>query len=147
MASCSFMNRAYQSKAIIIIIKQLKIVVIITINIALINLIIINSIAISDHGTTTSAEQRDWHPRVSTTIIRRFCSIHSFIQDIYIAPLQETYSEALSVQLRSKRNVLRSLQKEDTLFLGSKRSVRGSSFQVEGANNRESSTLFKRCCG
>ena len=38
--------------------------------------------------------------------------IHSFIPDIYIAPLQETYS----VQLRSKRNVLRSLQKEDMLF-------------------------------
>ena len=31
--------------------------------------------------------------------------IHSFIPDIYIAPLQETYSETLSVQLRSKRNV------------------------------------------
>jgi len=28
--------------------------------------------------------------------------IHSFIPDIYIAPLQETYSEALSVQ-RSAR--------------------------------------------
>src|SRR6218665_106919 len=42
--------------------------------------------------------------------------IHSFIPDIYIAPLQETYSEALSVQLRSKRNVLRSLQIEDMLF-------------------------------
>jgi len=48
---------------------------------------------------------------------RTFTRIHSFIDsfipDIYIAPLQETYSEALSVQLRSKRNVLRSLQKED----------------------------------
>jgi len=44
--------------------------------------------------------------------------IHSFIPDIYITPLQETYSEALSVQLRPKRYVLRSLQKEDTLFLG-----------------------------
>jgi len=43
-------------------------------------------------------------------------SIHSFIPDIYIASLQETYSETLSVQLRSKRNVLRSLQKEDMLF-------------------------------
>src|SRR6218665_74660 len=42
--------------------------------------------------------------------------IHSFIPDIYKMPLQETYSEALSVQLRSKRNVLRSLQKEDMLF-------------------------------
>src|SRR6218665_2852414 len=51
---------------------------------------------------------------------------HSFIPGIYIAPLQETYSEALSVQLRPKRNVLRSLQKEDALFRGSKRSVRGS---------------------
>ena len=29
--------------------------------------------------------------------------IHSFIPDIYIAPLQETYSEGLSVQLRPKR--------------------------------------------
>jgi len=42
--------------------------------------------------------------------------IHSFIPDIYIAPLQESYSGALSVQLRSNRNVLWSLQKEDTLF-------------------------------
>src|SRR6218665_3723469 len=40
---------------------------------------------------------------------------HSFISALYIAPLQETYSEALSIQLRSKRDVLRSLQKEDTL--------------------------------
>ena len=32
--------------------------------------------------------------------------IHSFIPDIYIAPLQENYSEALSVRLRSKRNVI-----------------------------------------
>ena len=53
---------------------------------------------------------------------------HSF-PDIYIAPLQETYSEALSVLVRSKRNVFRSLQKEDTFFRGSKRSLRGNSFQ------------------
>src|SRR6218665_1750633 len=38
-----------------------------------------------------------------------------FIPDIYIAPLQKAYSEALSVQLRPKGNFLRSLQKEDTL--------------------------------
>src|SRR6218665_2918252 len=68
----------------------------------------------------------------------------SFIPDIYIAPLKETYTEPLSVQLRPKRNVLRSLQKEDTLSWGSKRSVGGSLFQVGGANNRESSKLFKR---
>ena len=61
------------------------------------------------------------------TVQRSF--IHSFIQDIYIAPLQETYSEALLVQLRPKRNVLRSLQKEDT-FRDSKQSVRGSSFRA-----------------
>ena len=48
----------------------------------------------------------------------------------------------LSVQLQPKRNVSRSLQKEDTLFRGSKRSVRGSSFQVQ-----ESSMLFKRRAG
>jgi len=59
-------------------------------------------------------------------IVYIYVYIHSFIPDIYIAPLQETYSEALSLQLQSKRNVLRSLQKEDTLFWGSKRSVRGS---------------------
>src|SRR6218665_1823026 len=50
------------------------------------------------------------------TCIHTHTYIHSFIPfipDIYIAPLQETYSEALSVQLQSKRNVLRSLQKED----------------------------------
>jgi len=59
-------------------------------------------------------------------------NIHSFIPDTYIVPLQETYSEAPSVQLRPNRNVLRSLQKEDTFFQGSKRNVRGSSFEVEG---------------
>src|SRR6218665_2664574 len=70
--------------------------------------------------------------RLEPVSFSKFFVLHSFIPDIYIAPLQETYSEVLSVQLRSKRNVLRSLQKEDTLFRGSKQSVRGSSFQVEG---------------
>ena|SRR6218665_978951 len=77
---------------------------------------------------------------------RRYACIHSFIPDIYIALLKETYSEALSVHQRPKRNVLRTLQKEDTLFRGSKRSVRGSLFQVEGPIT-ESSTLFKRRAG
>src|SRR6218665_309022 len=58
--------------------------------------------------------------------------IHSFFLDIYIVPLQETYSEVFSVQLRTKRNVIRSLQEENTLFQGSKHDIRGSSFQVEG---------------
>jgi len=61
-----------------------------------------------------------------------FNKVHSFISNIYIAPLQEVYSEALSVQLRPKRNALRSLLKEDTLFRGSKRNVRGSWSHVEG---------------
>ena len=57
----------------------------------------------------------------------------SFIHSgyLYSAPSRNLL-EALSVQLRPKRNVLRSLQKEDVLFWGIKRSVRGSSFQVEG---------------
>jgi len=38
--------------------------------------------------------------------------INSFILDIHIAPLQETCSEELSVQLWAKRNDLRSLQKD-----------------------------------
>src|SRR6218665_445813 len=67
--------------------------------------------------------------------------VHSFIPDIYIAPLQETYSDALSVQLRPKRNVLRSLQKEDALFRSTKRSVRGSSYQVQGPITEKA-----RCC-
>src|SRR6218665_4225161 len=69
----------------------------------------------------------------------------SFIHSGYLySPLQETYTESLSVQLRPKRNVLRSLQKEDTLYRCSKRTVGGSLFQVGSANNRESSKMFKR---
>ena len=38
----------------------------------------------------------------SSIIVKfRHPDIHSFIPNIYIAPLQETYSEALSIQLRS----------------------------------------------
>src|SRR6218665_1749318 len=74
-----------------------------------------------------------WKRRLKLEKDRRVDQVfHSFIPDIYIAPLQGTYSEALSVQLLPKINVLRSFQKEDTLFRGSKLSVRGSSFQVEG---------------
>src|SRR6218665_917960 len=53
----------------------------------------------------------------------------------------ETYSEALSVQLRPKRNVLRSWQKEDTFFRGKRRNVKWSSFQVEGPITEKA-----RCC-
>src|SRR6218665_1258319 len=65
-------------------------------------------------------------------------SFHSFIHSFIHSG---SYSEALSVQQRSKRNVLRSLQKEDTLFRCSKRSVRGSSFQVEGPTTEKA----RRC--
>jgi len=72
------------------------------------------------------------------------CYIHSFILDIYIAPLQETYSEAFSVQLWPKRIVLRSLQKEDTLFWGSKRNVRViSSASDEGMHKDHSFVMGK----
>src|SRR6218665_1255966 len=56
---------------------------------------------------------------------------HSFIPDIYIALLQENYSEALSVQLRPKSNVgLRSVKK--TRFSGQKAQRKRSLFHVEG---------------
>src|SRR6218665_2674801 len=70
-------------------------------------------------------------PLPLTTFI--FSTIHSFIYSgyLYIAPSRNLLRGDIS-PATSKRNVLRSLQKEDTLFLDSKGSVRGSSFQVEG---------------
>src|SRR6218665_1120017 len=61
-------------------------------------------------------------------------AIHSFIHSGYLfsAVGNLLYPEALTVQLRPKRNVLRCLQKKDTLFRSSKHNLRGSSFQVEG---------------
>ena len=50
---------------------------------------------------------------------------------LYSAPSRNLLRGALSPAIRSKIIVLRNLQKEDTLFWGSKRSVRGSSFQGE----------------
>src|SRR6218665_2231279 len=56
---------------------------------------------------------------------------------LYIAPLRETYSEALSVQLRPKRNVLGSLQKED-IVLEQQAQRRREFIPSGGANHRES---------
>ena len=79
----------------------------------------INSIRqLPEPEVSTEVSQID---RNSRSFVHSGCLfIHSFIPDIYIVPLQETYSEALSVQLWPNRNVVRSLQKEDTLFWGSK---------------------------
>src|SRR6218665_2937629 len=61
--------------------------------------------------------------------------VYSFIHSgyLYSAPSRNLLKGTLSPAMDgSKRNVLRSLQKEDTLFRGSKRSVRGSSFKWRG---------------
>src|ERR1700733_14781505 len=52
--------------------------------------------------------------------------------DIYIAPLQEIYSEALPTPVRRKRTVLRLERNTDGIDLGRRRSSRGSPFQVKG---------------
>src|SRR6218665_2375089 len=62
------------------------------------------------------------------------------IPDIYIALLQETYSEVLSIQIRPKGIVFRSFQKEDTLQAQRNREFIPSVW----ANHRGCSTLFKR---
>ena len=67
-----------------------------------------------------------------TFLMILYVQLSSFIHSGYLySALQETYSEVLSVQLRPKRNVFSSLQKEDT-FRGSKRSGRGCSFSSQG---------------
>src|ERR1043165_10141682 len=58
--------------------------------------------------------------------------IHSFISNIYIAPLQENYSEALPTPARLKRAVLRCEKNIGEKVLGKRRSSRGRPFQVEG---------------
>src|SRR6218665_3614299 len=66
-----------------------------------------------------------------TVIVTIILGDHSFILEIYIAPLQETYLETLSVQPRPKRNYLRSLKEEDKLVQGSKCSKSRNPFQVD----------------
>src|SRR6218665_3776546 len=68
----------------------------------------------------------------------RFC-VHSFIPDIYIAPLQETYSEALSVQLWPKRNVFKKVVERRHIVLGQQAQRKRELIPSGGANHRESS--------
>ena len=58
--------------------------------------------------------------------------IHSFILNIYIAPLQENYSEALPTPARLKRAVLVEKKNAGDKALGKIRSWEGSPFQIEG---------------
>src|SRR6218665_2659534 len=61
-------------------------------------------------------------------------NIHSFIRSrIYMAPLQEIYSEAPPAQPLRYRSVLSNLQSAVSLFLGRIRISKGSPFQVEGS--------------
>src|SRR6218665_466351 len=79
-------------------------------------------------------------------LIPSFCTfIHSFILDIYIAPLQEAYSEALSVQLWSKRN--KKLAERRHVVPRQQAQCKRELILSGGANNRESSTLFKHRAG
>src|SRR6218665_3422847 len=75
---------------------------------------------------------------------------HSFIPDIYIvyiAPFKETYSEALSVQLRPTRNICKKLAEGRHVVRGQQAECKREFIPSGGANNRESSTLFKRRAG
>src|SRR6218665_2216629 len=71
-------------------------------------------------------------------------TVSSFIHSeyLYSAPSRNLLRGALSpATVEEKINVLRSLQREDTLFRGSKRSARGSSLQVEGPTTEKA----RRC--
>src|SRR6218665_3885807 len=58
--------------------------------------------------------------------------IHSFILNIYIAPLQENNSEALPTPARSNKAVLRREKNAGEVVLLKMRSSEGRPFQVEG---------------
>src|SRR6218665_1712625 len=61
--------------------------------------------------------------------------IFSFIHDIYIAPLQETYSEALPVQLRPKGNVLIKNLAEERYIVPGQQAQRKREFIPSGESN------------
>src|SRR6218665_1132971 len=66
------------------------------------------------------------------TKIHTYMFIHSFILNIYIAPLQENYSEALPTPARSNKAVLRREKNAGEVVLLKMRSSEGRPFQVEG---------------
>src|SRR6218665_1829714 len=76
-----------------------------------------------------------------------FCKVngHLFIPDIYIAPLQETCSEALSA--KAKKRCLKKLAKRRHIVPGQQAQHRRELIPGRGANHRECSTLFKRRAG
>src|SRR6218665_538346 len=78
----------------------------------------------SDVSETQERKVEEHKPQLQRKIV-------SFIPDIYLSSLQETYSEVLSVDLRPKRNVLEACKRKIHCFMGSSVHVRGSSFQVE----------------
>src|SRR6218665_4190328 len=65
------------------------------------------------------------------TKIHTYMFIHSFILNIYIAPLQENYSEALPTPARSNKAVLRREKNAGEVVLLKMRSSEGRPFQVE----------------
>src|SRR6218665_1069552 len=66
------------------------------------------------------------------TKIHTYMFIHSFILNIYIAPLQENYSEALPTPARSNKAVLRREKNAGEVVLLKMRNSEGRPFQVEG---------------
>src|SRR6218665_4160929 len=58
--------------------------------------------------------------------------IHSFITEIYIAPLQGYYSEVLPTLARLKRRVFRLEENVSERILGSNRCDKGRPFHTEG---------------
>src|SRR3984885_2542491 len=63
---------------------------------------------------------------------RLIVTFNLHLMDIYIAPLQEIYSEALPTPAQRKRTVLRLERKTDEMDPRRRRSSRGSPFQFEG---------------
>ena len=68
--------------------------------------------------------------------------IHSFILNIYKAPFQENYSEALSTPARLKRAVLRWENDAGERFLLKVQSSEGRPFQVEGPTTENAQICF-----
>jgi len=68
---------------------------------------------------------------------------HSFIADIYIAPLEGYYSEALPTIARLKRTVFRPEQNVSERTLGSNRCANGT-HSTQRANHQECTAL---ACG
>ena len=91
----------------------------------------ISGITIARHlcSFSSTSLNLDWHVFF---VLRIHSLIHSFISNIYIAPLQENYSEALPTPARLKRAVLGWEKNAGDKALGEIRSWVGSPFQIKG---------------